>query len=81
MNDEFDVFLTPSFSDLLLITNGTGHPAIVLRTGMREGKPVGTTLIGRLFDEGTLCRVGMSIESALGVADVRPPLTASTATS
>ena len=72
MNDSFDAFLTPSFSDLLLTTNGTGHPALVMRSGMQEGKPVGTTLIGRLFDEGTLCRFGMAIESELNVSDIRP---------
>ncbi len=75
MNGEFDAFLTPSFSDLLLTTNGTGHPALVLRTGMPNGKPVGTTLIGRLFDEGTLCRVGMAIESQLNFSSERPNLT------
>jgi Asp-tRNA(Asn)/Glu-tRNA(Gln) amidotransferase A subunit family amidase len=75
MNRDFDAFLTPSFSDLLLTTNGTGHPALVLRTGMPGDKPVGTTLIGRLFDEGTLCRLGMSIESQLRVSNARPNLT------
>jgi Asp-tRNA(Asn)/Glu-tRNA(Gln) amidotransferase A subunit family amidase len=75
MNDEFDAFLTPSFSDLLLTTNGTGHPALVLRTGMIDGKPVGTTLIGRLFDEGTICRLGMAIETKLGVSVIRPSIT------
>lgn len=74
MNDSFDAFLTPSFSNLLLTTNGTGHPALVMRTGMHNAKPVGTTLIGRLFDEGTLCRLGMAIEAELGVWDVRPPI-------
>ena len=72
MNDSFDAFLTPSFSDLLLTTNGTGHPALVLRTGMHNSKPVGTTLIGRLFDEGTICRFGLAIESTLNVRDVHP---------
>jgi len=72
MNGDFDAFLTPSFSDLLLTTNGTGHPALVLRTGMEGTKPHGTTLIGRLFDEGTLCRLGMAIESKLNVSNIRP---------
>jgi Asp-tRNA(Asn)/Glu-tRNA(Gln) amidotransferase A subunit family amidase len=35
--------------------------------------PHGITLIGRLFDEGTLGRVGLALESALGVAGERPP--------
>ncbi|MDE2138566.1 MAG: amidase, partial [Gammaproteobacteria bacterium] len=35
--------------------------------------PHGVTLVGRLFDEGTIARVGLALESALGVADERPP--------
>jgi Asp-tRNA(Asn)/Glu-tRNA(Gln) amidotransferase A subunit family amidase len=35
--------------------------------------PHGVTLIGRLFDEGTLGRVGLALERALGVAGERPP--------
>jgi Asp-tRNA(Asn)/Glu-tRNA(Gln) amidotransferase A subunit family amidase len=35
--------------------------------------PHGVTLIGRLFDEGTLGRAGLALERAFGVADERPP--------
>jgi Asp-tRNA(Asn)/Glu-tRNA(Gln) amidotransferase A subunit family amidase len=35
--------------------------------------PHGVTLIGRLFDEGTLGRVGIALERAFGVVDERPP--------
>jgi Asp-tRNA(Asn)/Glu-tRNA(Gln) amidotransferase A subunit family amidase len=35
--------------------------------------PHGVTFIGRLFDEGTLGRVGMAVEKALAVAAERPP--------
>jgi Asp-tRNA(Asn)/Glu-tRNA(Gln) amidotransferase A subunit family amidase len=35
--------------------------------------PHSVTLIGRLFDEGTLGRVGLALEHALGVEDARPP--------
>jgi Asp-tRNA(Asn)/Glu-tRNA(Gln) amidotransferase A subunit family amidase len=35
--------------------------------------PHGVTLIGRLFDEGTLCRVGIALERALAVASDHPP--------
>jgi hypothetical protein len=31
------------------------------------------TLIGRLFDEGTIVRAGIAIERAAGVANERPP--------
>ena len=35
--------------------------------------PHGVTLIGRLFDEGTLASVGMALENVAGVAAERPP--------
>ena len=35
--------------------------------------PHGVTLIGRLFDEGTLVGAGLALERAFGVADERPP--------
>jgi Asp-tRNA(Asn)/Glu-tRNA(Gln) amidotransferase A subunit family amidase len=35
--------------------------------------PHGVTLIGRLFDEGTLATAGLALERAFGVADKRPP--------
>ena len=35
--------------------------------------PHGVTLIGRLFDEGTIVRAGVALERAFGVAAERPP--------
>jgi len=35
--------------------------------------PHGITLLGRLFEEGTLGRVGIALERAFAVADQRPP--------
>jgi Asp-tRNA(Asn)/Glu-tRNA(Gln) amidotransferase A subunit family amidase len=35
--------------------------------------PHGVTLIGRLFEEGMLCRSGMALERAFGVMEERPP--------
>jgi len=34
--------------------------------------PHGVTLIGKLFDEGTLCQVAMALEKAFGVVSERP---------
>ncbi len=34
--------------------------------------PYGVTLIGRLFDEGTIGRAGLALEQAFGVVDARP---------
>lgn len=76
-NSGIDAILCPAFAaNLLLITNSTGHPSLVFRSGFSEkGRPTGTTLIGRLFDEGTLCRIGIAIENELDVASRRPELT------
>jgi Asp-tRNA(Asn)/Glu-tRNA(Gln) amidotransferase A subunit family amidase len=35
--------------------------------------PYGVTLIGRLFDEGTIGRAGLALERSFSVADERPP--------
>src|SRR6266487_3401188 len=35
--------------------------------------PHGVTLLGRLFDEGTVARVGLALERAFGVEGERPP--------
>jgi Asp-tRNA(Asn)/Glu-tRNA(Gln) amidotransferase A subunit family amidase len=35
--------------------------------------PHGVTLIGRLFDEGTIGRAGLALERASNVATERPP--------
>jgi len=80
MDDKFasiDVMISPSFAaQLLLITNNTGHPSLTLRCGFnKNGTPHGITLLGRLFDEGTLCRIGMALEKQLGVWDKRPTIT------
>ena len=34
--------------------------------------PHGVTLLGRLFDEGTVARAGLALEHAFGVSDARP---------
>jgi Asp-tRNA(Asn)/Glu-tRNA(Gln) amidotransferase A subunit family amidase len=35
--------------------------------------PHGVTLIGRLFEEGTMCSAGIALEQAFGVLGERPP--------
>jgi Asp-tRNA(Asn)/Glu-tRNA(Gln) amidotransferase A subunit family amidase len=48
-----------------------GHPPQKLNP--RRRVPHGVTLVGRLFEEGALCRAGMALEGKLGVAAERPP--------
>ncbi len=79
MDDKFadiDAMISPSFAArLLLITNNTGHPSLTMRCGFKDdGTPHGITMLGRLFDEGTLCRIGMALEKELRVWDKRPDI-------
>lgn len=68
-----DALAAPSFAaNLLLITNATGHPALVQPIAINGGQPHGFTLIGRLFDEGTLCRLGQVLESSFDVVRKHP---------
>jgi Asp-tRNA(Asn)/Glu-tRNA(Gln) amidotransferase A subunit family amidase len=46
------------------------HPAVKLPAPARV--PHGVSLVGRLFDEGTIAEAGMALETALGVAAERP---------
>ncbi len=48
----------------------TSHPLPTFSTPRRV--PYGVTLIGRLFDEGTLGRAGVALERAFGVVAERP---------
>ena len=62
--DSVDVFLAPSSSESVTITNLTGHPAVVLPTGFVDGMPVGLMLTGKYWDEATLLRAALAFESA-----------------
>jgi Asp-tRNA(Asn)/Glu-tRNA(Gln) amidotransferase A subunit family amidase len=94
---EVDLLLVPSLrSEMLVISNNTGHPSLTLRAGFvnvsrarsdwapdpahplptfspARRVPHGVTLIGRLFDEGTIVRAGLAMERSLGVVGERPP--------
>ena len=71
---EVDAMVSPSYAgSMLLITNATGHPSLTIRCGFKQdGTPHGITVWGRLFDEGTLCRIGMALEGELDVWRTRP---------
>jgi hypothetical protein len=84
---------------MLIITNFTGHPCLVMRSGLRQSEtrgplslararldqgateagpthtvPHALCLWGRLFDEGTILRIGRALEQDLAVWDKRPPV-------
>ena len=71
---EHDVFLSPTGSASLSITNLTGHPAVALRAGFYNNAPVELMLTGRLYDEATLLRVALAYERATTWHGVNPTM-------
>jgi Asp-tRNA(Asn)/Glu-tRNA(Gln) amidotransferase A subunit family amidase len=73
-----DVYVCPSFGGgNLLLTNLTGHPAVVLPNGFRsDGTPTSITFTGRLFGETTLLAAAHAYQSATDFNRRRPPLEA-----
>lgn len=64
--EQIDVVVAPSFGgNQLLLTNLTGHPALVLPNGFRQdGTPTSVSFIGRLFEEDKLLAVGHLYQQA-----------------
>lgn len=61
-----DVYVAPSWEGRnSLLTNLTGHPAVVLPNGLRkEGTPSSITFIGRLYGEDKLLSVAKAYQDA-----------------
>ncbi len=64
--DKVDVYVAPSFGgNNLLLTNLTGHPAVVVPNGFTEkGSPTSITFVGRLFEEAKLLTVAKAYQDA-----------------
>jgi Asp-tRNA(Asn)/Glu-tRNA(Gln) amidotransferase A subunit family amidase len=72
---EYDVFLSPTASSSLGLTNLTGHPAVAVRAGFVANAPVELMVTGRLYDEATVLRVALAYERATTWNSVKPTLT------
>ncbi|MCX7972905.1 MAG: amidase [Candidatus Aminicenantes bacterium] len=60
-----DVYVAPSFGPNLLLTNLTGHPAVVVPNGFDEsGHPTSISFIGNLFAEDKALRVARAFQQA-----------------
>ena len=70
-----DVFITPSYGgDVLLMTNLTGHPVVVLPSGFdQENHPASISFVGKLWGEADALRVAQSWQEATGHHRSRPP--------
>jgi Asp-tRNA(Asn)/Glu-tRNA(Gln) amidotransferase A subunit family amidase len=62
---DVDVYVTvPLTGPTSFYTNFTGHPSVVTRCGMHEGKPQSIELIGALYNEAAALRVAYAYEQA-----------------
>jgi Asp-tRNA(Asn)/Glu-tRNA(Gln) amidotransferase A subunit family amidase len=72
---DWDAFVAPGTGkESLLTTNLTGHPALCLPCGLIDGMPRGMTLIGRLWEESTILRIGQAYQSATSWQNEHPVL-------
>lgn len=71
-----DVFITPtSAPDQLVMTNLTGHPAVVVPSGFNDnGTPVSTVFVGQLWADAETLRVAKAWQDATDFHTRRPPL-------
>jgi Asp-tRNA(Asn)/Glu-tRNA(Gln) amidotransferase A subunit family amidase len=69
-----DFYIAPSWEgDNLLLTNLTGHPCVVIPTGLSvKGTPTSITLIGNLFDEGKIIAAAHAFQQVTDFHLTRP---------
>jgi len=78
---DLDVLVVPSFGEnVLLATNLTGHPCVVVPDGFlsRDGTPVSLSFLGRLHGEADLLTVADAWQRATDYHRKRPPLAVAT---
>lgn len=73
---DYDVILSGGRgSHLLLSTNRTGHPQLLIPYGVgANGLERSVSLIGRLYDEASICALGWAVQQATGFYQIRPEL-------
>ena len=71
---EVDVLVVPSFmGNQLLVTNLTGHPAVVVPHGFNQnGSPTSITFVGNLFDEASILSVAKKYQELTDHDDKHP---------
>jgi len=74
---DWDVLVSPPFGGLLLVTNLTGNPQMVVPCGFVNGLPQGLVFTGKLYEEGAPMRVAMAFERATKWHTMHPKLEAS----
>jgi len=70
-----DVYVSPSFGINLLLTNLTGHPAVVVPNGFdKDGNPTSITFIGNLFKEAEALALAKKYQDSTGFHLKHPKL-------
>jgi Asp-tRNA(Asn)/Glu-tRNA(Gln) amidotransferase A subunit family amidase len=71
---KYDVVICPTYGGhQLQITNLTGHPALCMPTGFNKNHlPTSITLVGKLYDEGTLLGVAKAYQNATEWNKIHP---------
>jgi Asp-tRNA(Asn)/Glu-tRNA(Gln) amidotransferase A subunit family amidase len=70
-----DLYITPSFSLNLTMTNLTGNPCLVLPNGFNaKGRPVSITFMGQLFGEGKMLQAAKLYQDATDFHKKHPSL-------
>ena len=74
---QWDVFVSPApGSSSLLVTNLTGHPAVVLPCGFVNNLPIAMMFTGGVYDEVSPLRVALAFERATKWHTMHPKLEA-----
>jgi Asp-tRNA(Asn)/Glu-tRNA(Gln) amidotransferase A subunit family amidase len=68
----YDAFLSPTLSRSLTITNLTGHPALALKAGFRDGLPTALMITGRPYEEATVLQLAAVYERATAWHTMHP---------
>lgn len=71
--DKYDAFISSNNAGLGA-TNLTGHPAIAVKCGFVNNLPQTLMVTGRLYDEGTICRIAHAYEQGTPWKDKHPTL-------
>jgi len=75
--EDFDAYVVPSYGgDNLLLTNLTGHPAVVVPNGFRtgDGTPTSITFQGKLDGDDTVLALARAYQNATDFHEKHPRL-------
>ncbi|MDG1279647.1 MAG: amidase [Algoriphagus sp.] len=73
---QYDVIISPTSNmHQLMGTNLTGHPVVCVPNGLdKKGRPTSFTLIGNLYDEGSILALAKAYQAATEFEEAHPPL-------